>query len=138
MIDVCTKNKVILMPIIGSLDAISEKYPYTWNHYPLPSDTIGLMMEYCQKAHPEYRKIAGIYPDSASGYLNDDELRKCAADLGWQVVDVKLIPHGATDFYGILIPLLKKEIHVIELGLTPPGQQGLIIKQARELGYKGV
>lgn len=136
--DLTNNEKVILMPIVGSLDLIDAEHPFTWNHYPLASDTQELMFQYCAEAHPEYRRIAAMYLDSASGYLDEESLKMTTAKFGWEIVDIGWVPHGATDFHGILIPLLEKNPDVIEFGLTPPGQQGLIIGQARELGYKGI
>jgi len=138
ILDLTNQEKVILLPICGDLDYIDEAHPYTWLHYPLPLDSMEMMFEYCAEAHPEYHRTIGIYPDSAAGYLDDEDLTEATAHHGWEMLDSVFIPHGAPDFYGTLTPILTKEPDVIELGLTPPGQQAVIIKQARELGYDGI
>lgn len=136
--DLTNQEKVIHFPIVGSLDLIDEAHPFTWNHYNLASDSMDLMFKYCATAHPEYKRIGAMYLDSASGYLDEESLLMIAPQFGWEIVDIGWVPHGAVDFRGALTTLLAKNPDAIELGLTPAGQQGLIIGQARELGYEGI
>ena len=43
-----------------------------------------------------------------------------------------------TDFYPVLTPLIKKGVDIIDVASPGPEDASLIIKQARELGYKGI
>jgi len=44
---------------------------------------------------------------------------------------------GTKDFYPILNKILAKKPDMLDVAASPPGEAGLILKQAHELGFKG-
>ena len=50
---------------------------------------------------------------------------------------VELYERAQKDFQPMFTKILKLNPDLIDLGSSPPGTAGLLIRQARELGYKG-
>jgi len=70
-----------------------------------------------------------------------NDVRKVAEDtypkFGFQIVGVESYERTTKDFQPLLTRLLPLNPSVIDLGGSPPALAGLIIRQAREMGYKG-
>ena len=57
--------------------------------------------------------------------------------LGYSVVAQEFFERSLTDFGPMLLRMLAKKPDIISVNAAPAGSVGLIIKQARELGFKG-
>jgi len=93
----------------------------------------------CMNAHPEVQTIAALAPDTADGHTSLEGHYQAAADaLGRTIVarEYYLSP-GTTDFYPLLTKILAENPDAIDTGPCPPGEQALMVKQARELGFTG-
>lgn len=86
---------------------------------------------------PEAQKIAIIYPDNATGAGVSANAEKAIEFYGLDLVSKKSFPTTTTDFYPILTPLLETDPDWIDLAGPTETLAGLIMKQARELGYEG-
>jgi branched-chain amino acid transport system substrate-binding protein len=60
-----------------------------------------------------------------------------AALEGVEVLGTDDYEPGISDFYPIMSQLLAENPDLLDLGCSPPGDAGLQIKQARELGFEG-
>ena len=60
-----------------------------------------------------------------------------AKGLGFDVVADETYERGTKDFYPILTKMLAKKPDLLDVAAAPPGEAGLILKQAVELGFKG-
>ncbi|MCK9275275.1 MAG: ABC transporter substrate-binding protein [Syntrophales bacterium] len=86
------------------------------------------------------KTVASINPDDETGRAGG------AAAFEWVVTEAKLpierisnefFERGIKDFMPVLTRILAKNPDLIETGITDPVSQALVLKQARELGYKG-
>lgn len=114
------------------------KYPdnfMSWFYY---QDSINVVYKYIHAAHPDMTKVAVIATDDAEGVQEATNLGKAIQPLGFTVLSPAKITGKETDYYPVLTPLLKTGVQVIDVGSPAPEKVGLIIKQARELGYKGL
>ncbi len=136
--DLFQTQKVIAWGAAGGDHWIGTKYPYTWKPYHAEADNLDVILEYALKKHPEYKRIALIYVDDEMGYTLGKQNKKIAEDRGLEVVDVLYLSRDATDFYPMLTTLLPKGVDLMDLSVIPGGQLGVVIKQARELGFKGI
>ena len=93
----------------------------------------------CLEAHPEVQTIAALAPDTADGHTYLEEYYQAAAvALGRTIVAREYYQSpGTTDFYPLLTKILAKNPDAIDTGPCPPGEQALMVKQARELGFTG-
>jgi branched-chain amino acid transport system substrate-binding protein len=106
----------------------------SWFYYP---DSMTVLYTYAHDSHPEYKTVVAIVTDDSEGLQEAKDLKTYVTPIGFEVLDPVKITGDETDFYPVLTPLLKKGVDIIDVGSPGPEDVGLIIKQARELGYKG-
>ena len=116
--------------------AVPQGYTYYWNcSYPNWA-WLGAMINANYKLSPNVKTIIQINGDDDFGHSAAVGTRLTTDKLGLQLEDVFYTP-GTTDFYPILTPVVNKKPDAIFTALTQGGDMLLVIKQARELGYKG-
>ena len=76
--------------------------------------------------------------DDAVSLQEAKDLKQYVTPIGFDVLDPVKISGDETDFYPVLTPLIKKGVDIIDIASPGPEDASLIIKQARELGYKGM
>lgn len=82
------------------------------------------------------KKVVIINPNDETGW---DQTRLAEAefkDKGFDVIGSELFERAQKDFQPMLTRIISKKPDLIELGGTSPATAGLIIRQARELGYE--
>ncbi len=95
-------------------------------------------------AYPYFRDklrvktIALINPDDAHGRYSSQDSRTAAEFLGLKVVAEEFYERGTNDFYPLLTRVMGTKPDMIDDGVGPVSSNALLVKQARELGYKGV
>ena len=62
---------------------------------------------------------------------------KALKGLGFEVAADEYYERGTKDFYPILTKILATKPDMLDVAAAPPGEAGLLLKQARELGFKG-
>jgi branched-chain amino acid transport system substrate-binding protein len=130
-------NTVVTFVTAPDMICQGPKHPdnfMSWFYYP---DSMQVLYGYARQAHPEYKTVAAIVTDDSEGLQEAKDIKQYVAPLGFEVLDPVTITGKETDFYPVLTPLLKKGVDIIDVGSPGPEDVGLIIKQARELGYKG-
>lgn len=90
-----------------------------------------------KEKHPAIKKVAMISPNDTSGLDTNTAVVKAAKGLGFDVVADETYERGTKDFYPILTKMLAKKPDLLDVAAAPPGEAGLILKQAAELGFKG-
>jgi branched-chain amino acid transport system substrate-binding protein len=114
------------------------KHPNNYNCWFYFPDNMTVMYTYIHDAHPEYKDVAMLVTDDAVSLQEAKDLKKYVAPLGFNVLDPIKISGDETDFYPVLTPVIKKGVDVIDIAPMGPEDAALVIKQARELGYKGI
>ena len=85
----------------------------------------------------QVKTVAFIEPNDASGWSVEKDCRRNAEKNNLKIVFSQFYERGTSDFYPLLNKLILQNPDVIDFTGAPPGDQALIVKQARELGYKG-
>lgn len=86
---------------------------------------------------PELKRVALVAANDETGW-NSQKIQTAAyKDGGFEVVSAEFFERAQNDFRAILTKILAQTPDTIELDTAPPRTAGLIIRQARELGYKG-
>lgn len=93
--------------------------------------------KWLRSKYPELKRIALITQKTTSGQVVMKISQKAAPMLGFEVVAAEFYKWGTTDFYPILTKILAQKPDVIDTLVSPPTSAALIVKQAREMGYKG-
>ncbi|MFH1623526.1 MAG: ABC transporter substrate-binding protein, partial [Pseudomonadota bacterium] len=84
------------------------------------------------------KTVALINPDDAYGRDSSKDSRKAAEFLGLKVVVEEFYERGTSDFYPLLTRVMATKPDMIDTGVGPVSSNALLVKQAYELGYKGV
>jgi branched-chain amino acid transport system substrate-binding protein len=90
-----------------------------------------------KEKHPSLKRIAAISPNDTSGIDTNTAVVKYAKALGFEVVADEYYERGTKDFYPTLTKILALKPDLLDVAAAPAGEAGLILKQARELGFKG-
>jgi len=89
------------------------------------------------KDHIKERRVAIIDPNDDSGWDATQLAEKYLKENGFEVVDKEMFERAQKDFAPLITRIMGMNVDVIELASTPPATAGLIVRQARELGFKG-
>jgi branched-chain amino acid transport system substrate-binding protein len=118
-----------------SKDIINPDKPHTFM-YGLDADGAAVLYPWIAK-NTEIRNIAIYQPDTWTGDATAD-----AAEWAIGQTDLKVVYDGrgdetATDFYSPLTAILATKPDLLDVSNWDPATGALIIKQARQLGFKG-
>jgi branched-chain amino acid transport system substrate-binding protein len=84
------------------------------------------------------RRVAILNPNDESGWYSTDISKTNYLKYGFDVVSSELFERATKDFQPLLTRVLAAKPEIIELASVPPATAGLIVRQARELGFKGI
>ena len=129
-----------VLTFVTASDAMCQgpKHPYNYNSWFYYPDNIQVMYTYAKKAHPSFDKVVPIITDDAVSLQEAKYLKQYVTPIGFTVLNPVKIEGGETDFYPVLTPLIKEGVDIIDIASPGPEDAALIIKQAHELGYKGI
>ena len=131
---ILSENKIVSMDI--SVGPVILRWPY--NFVIIPAGRLISMNAY--KTFVKLfgiKKVAEVNPDNDSGYTTEVDDRWAAKQLGVEMITHQFFPEETVDFYPILTKMIAANPDMIIIGLGNPGNVPIIIKQARELGWKG-
>jgi branched-chain amino acid transport system substrate-binding protein len=90
------------------------------------------------KDNVKQRKICVLDPNDDSGWDTTNLVVKAATDDGFDVVDKEMFDRDQKDFSPLLTRIIGTGAEILDLASTPPATSGLIVRQARESGFKGL
>jgi branched-chain amino acid transport system substrate-binding protein len=131
-------NKVLRMDVTGQggPDDINPKWPYTFvTSLDLELQATGL--DHFLKAYPGVKKVGLICPEDPGILFVMQNVKKLAAAHGLTVVAEETYPFGTSDFYPTLTKIFTAKPDALVSGAAFPPWLGGILKQGRELGFKG-
>lgn len=133
------EKKVIVMAATAGTEVMTfMKQNYTYRNIVSGPEMHLLMWLWAFKNHPEWKTTVGMQPDDASGWeMMKDVKEKILPRGGVKMVAETFYRRGVTDFYPLLVKLLAAKPDVFDLQNMPPADQGRVLKQVKEMGYKG-
>lgn len=134
---IAEQSKIVLFSAFSSNPEITNSGNYVFRNAPSDSDVAKLDAQYIAG---KYSKVALISEntDYAQGVVKI--MRNVFASTSVSIVSDESFGGGSTavtDFRPLLTKILNTKPEVIYVNPTSPKSGGLIIKQARELGFKG-
>ena len=134
---IAEKNKIVYFP-----------YAFDKSLYTKPANNavFGMIASYqwepsvykWLKDNKKVKTIAFLAANAADPLNQRDNGIKIAKDVGLNIVEAKATYKADTrDFYSVITPLIKKKPDLLMLSGVSPATAPLIIKTARELGFKG-
>src|SRR6266436_669925 len=130
------ESGVLNLPLAYAEGLVSPKNPLTFHSFPSPPETT-TFWKWIKEHAPEIKSIATIAPNDDTGWWSIKVETTFAEKLGYQVVAKEFFERSVTDFNPVLLRILAQKPDIISVNASPAGSVGLIIKQARELGFKG-
>ena len=94
--------------------------------------------EWITKKYPNIKRVATINPNDLSGWHTRDDLLETWKKLGLNTVSSQVYERGTTDFAPMVTNMLAQKPDAISTGVTPPGDAGLILKEAYTQGFRGL
>lgn len=131
------QNRIVAISGAFSEKALDANTRYTFRGFPTQVEFSTPIIEWLRKNRPALKTVAQIEPKDETGYFSQKLLKEQYEAAGFKLVSAELYERSSKDFQPVLTRILASKPDVIELGTTPPGTAGLMIRQARELGFKG-
>lgn len=134
---ICEENKIVTTH--GGYTRTLRMAKYSFGCVQTPAEFIHGLLRYLGQAHPEIKKIGMIAANDESGKSTDQTWQKFAPMYGIKYLGGEFYPPRTTMDY---VPMLKRLLALNPDALTtdaaPPAEVALIVKQVRQLGYKGM
>jgi branched-chain amino acid transport system substrate-binding protein len=91
-----------------------------------------------KKQNPKAQRVGILSPNDAVGQSVTPLQVKAYQDAGFEVAFEEKFDRGLTDFSSLITRMMTRNVDVFDLDSNAPGDAGLMLKQARQLGYKGI
>ena len=130
-------QKVLFAFVCWGTNNLGPDKPYSFRSMLSQWEVAEPFYRWVKDKHPAIKKIAIISPNDTSGLDTNTAVVKAVKSLGLELVAEETYERGTKDFYPILNKILAKKPDLLDVAASPPGEAGLILKQAHELGFKG-
>ncbi|MGA2468016.1 MAG: ABC transporter substrate-binding protein [Thermodesulfobacteriota bacterium] len=130
--------KVFLAPSGSGTGMIGPDKPYTFRASMADDQFVPINWEWITKKYPNIKSVATVNPNDMSGWHTRDVLLENWKKLGLKVVSSQVYERGTTDFAPLVTNMLAQKPDAISTGVTPPGDAGLILKEAYTQGFRGL
>jgi branched-chain amino acid transport system substrate-binding protein len=134
-----TANKIINFHLNYGAKCTDKDNIYSYRAMCMPIERYPAIYAWLAQAHPEVKTTVMLLPNSVGG-ISAKEGSSRAEKLPTsriKILDQQLIDE-MSDYRAVLGPILQKKPDYIDLGSISVTNSALIVKQARELGYKGM
>jgi len=84
------------------------------------------------------RRVVIINPNDETGWDQTRLFKEHFGQNGFEVVGEELFERTQSDFTPLITKVMAMNPEIVEMGGTSPATAGLIVRQARELGYDGL
>jgi branched-chain amino acid transport system substrate-binding protein len=130
-------DKIIGLTSSYSSKAIDANTKYMFRLFSVSSDYLPSMVSW-MKANYKERRVFMLNPNDETGWDQSQLSERLLKDNGFNVIGKDLFERTVKDFQPIFTKIVAMKPELIDLGSTPPSTAGLMMRQARELGYKGL
>ncbi|MGO9774556.1 MAG: ABC transporter substrate-binding protein [Roseiarcus sp.] len=131
------KNGIIGILGCWTDKALDANTKYVFRGLPTQVEIAGPMVAWVKKNKPSLNTVAEIEPNDETGWASQKLMKEQYQSAGYKVVASELVERNLKDFQPMLTRILGDNPDIIELGTMPSANAGLVIRQARELGFKG-
>ena len=136
-IPITEPNKVITISSCFTPKALGPDLPYSFRASPTMGETIGPLFKWIKDNKPQIKKAGLLGPNDESGWSINAEYLSGWKKIGLEVVAEDYYERNTNDFYPVLTRILKNKPDILMLS-GGTGDLGLVMKQAKQMGFKGV
>jgi len=130
-------DQVVTLISAFTNQAIDKDTKYMFRIYSPPVDYMPPLVAW-MKDNIKQRQLVMLNPNDETGWGQAQLAAKLFKEAGFQVLDSQTYERSTADFQPLLTKVLGLKPDIIDLGSTSPASAGLIIRQARDLGYTGL
>ena len=130
-------DKVIALTSAGTAKSIDESSKYMFRLYSIATDFDPPFVAWLRDNVKE-RRVVTVNPNDETGWDQAQITDKLFKQDGFDLVGSELYERSVKDFQPLLTKIIGMKPDLVDLGSTSPATAGLMVRQARELGYKGL
>ncbi len=130
------RNKAIIMTLGFTSKALSPEKPYSFRPNLTTEETSYPSIVWLVN-HFNLKKVGALFPNDESGQQISRDLENAYAKAGSSMSAKEFFERQRVDMVPLLTRMIASGIDAIELDGNSPATAGLIVRQARELGFKG-
>jgi branched-chain amino acid transport system substrate-binding protein len=128
---------VIALTSGSTVKAFDENTKYLFRLYSPPTEFLAPMVGWLRN-NLKQRRIAILNSNDETGWVQNDQSKAAFKADGFDVIDTELYEQSLKDFQPMLTKVIALGPEIIDLGAATPASAGLLVRQARELGYQGL
>jgi len=130
-------QKVLFAFVCWGTKNLGPDKPYSFRSMLSQWEAAEPFYRWIKEKHPAIKRVAIISPNDTSGLDTNTAVVKAIKALGFELVAEETYERGTKDFYPLLTKMIAQKPDMIDVAAAPPGEAALLVKQARELGFKG-
>ena len=130
-------QKVIFTFVCWGTNNLGPDKPYSFRALISQWEAAEPFYRWVKEKHPNIKRVAVISPNDTSGLDTNTAVVKALKTLGYELAAEETYERGTKDFYPVLTKMLAQKPDMIDVAAAPPAEAALLVKQARELGFKG-
>lgn len=132
------RGGALLFTVAWGTSIKGPNFPLTFTQMNTPYELFGPLLGYVKKENPQIRTVALLNPNDATGQDSEPINRKVWESLGVKVVSSDWYERGTTEFQPIAAKIVGMKPDAVDLGTSPPGESGSILRELKVLGWNGV
>lgn len=136
ILPIMQKNKVITTTMAFTPKALGKDMPYSFRVVATTAEVSQPQIDWLVKTQG-VKKVGALFPNDESGQAIAKDLEASYKAAGATMSAKEFFERERVDFVPMLTRMFARGIDAIELDGNSPATAGLIVKQARELGFKG-
>jgi len=129
-------NPVICFAVAFGLGVLDPKFDHVFVALSQPVE-LAYVWKWFAENRPGIKRVAMVAVNDNVGRMSGTMVERRTEEFGLTCVGVEYYERDITDFTAALSRLLAKKPDIIDFDGSPAGTTALILKQARELGFKG-
>lgn len=136
VLPITEKNKVITITMAFTPKALDANRTFTFRPVITTNELSQPQIDWLVKSQG-VKKVGAMFPNDETGQAIAADLTKAYKQAGAVMEKPEFFERDRVDFMPLLTRLMARGVDAIELDGNPPTTAGLIVKQARELGFTG-
>jgi len=113
-----------------------ENSPYNFRVLNTSVEFGPAMVKWYRENYPKSKKVAMIGPNDSVGQMVVPQMAEVYKSQGFEVWS-ELYERGSKEFTPILLRMIAQKVDLFDLAGNAPSEVGLMIRQARQSGFKG-
>ena len=129
-------DEVVAITSAASPNAVDPGAKFMFRVNNTPDNYLPGLIAWVKDNLPE-RRVVLVNPNDEVGWTFSDTAQRLYVENGFEVLSNELYERTQKDFTPLFTKIIGEDPEVIDLGGVPPATTGLMVRQARDLGYKG-